>query len=236
VILKLNVVYYSVKVWNLRMRLLCLSLLLLLTPMSYASTVKLNYSVFFGYMKTLYKLDYDYVTTAFYLVDRDLHRPCIINNAQIQVDEVREPILFQTNGRLLPFYSDKHRQDGGMLIIDIKDNKTVSRCDLQVTVMAKERELAQLTPTTLTAINDQLEGVIRKNAGMIGKYFLPPFQGMRLHLRTPLTDKQQAALSSITWTQDKQQILLTSKDVDKIQQLNELNIVITRITPWLSTN
>ena len=218
------------------MRLLFLSVLLLLSSMSYASTVKLNYSVFFDYMKTLYKLDYDYVTTAFYLIDREQHKACIINNAQIQVDDLREPILFQTNGRLLPFYSDKHRQDGGVLVIDINDNKTVSSCDLQVTVMAKERELAHLTPAKLSRISEQLEGVIKKNAGMIGKYFLPPFMGVRLHLGKPLTEQQYTALASMTFSQDRQQILLASASVEKIQQLNELNINITRITPWLSTN
>ena len=215
------------------MRLLLVITLLLLSPFSQASTVKLNYSLFFDYMKTMYKLDYEYVTTAFYLVDHLDKSQCTIKNAQIQVDENFEPILFQSTGRLLPFYSDQHRKDGGMLVIDIDDNKTVSSCDLQVTVMAKEKELDDLTPTKLTVISEQLAGVLKKNAGMIGKYFLPTFSGVRLQLAQPLNAEQAAALSKITMTDDKQ-LLLNNNDFEEITKINELDISIVRITPWLT--
>ena len=215
------------------MRLLLVITLLLLSPFSQASTVKLSYSVFFDYMKTMYKLDYEYVTTAFYLIDHNGNTQCTIKNVQIQVDENFEPILFQSTGRLLPFYSDQHRKDGGMLIIDIDDNKTVSSCDLQVTVMAKEKELDDLTPTKLTVISEQLAGVLKKNAGMIGKYFLPTFSGVRLQLAQALNAEQAAALSKITMTDDKQ-LLLNNNDFEKITKINELDISIVRITPWLT--
>ncbi|MFT7373414.1 MAG: hypothetical protein ACI9T9_002114, partial [Oleiphilaceae bacterium] len=55
---------------------LFLVLLLTMTTTSsvLASPLKLNYSLFFGYIKTIYKLDYEYVTTAFYLQDKDSGR------------------------------------------------------------------------------------------------------------------------------------------------------------------
>ena len=215
------------------MRLALVITLLLLSPFSQASTVKLNYSLFFDYMKTMYKLDYEYVTTAFYLVDHLDKTQCTINNAQIQVEDNIEPILFQSTGRLLPFYSDQHRKDGGVLVIDIDDNKAVSSCDLQVTVMAKEKELDDLTPTKLTVISEQLEGVLKKNAGMIGKYFLPTFSGVRLQLAQPLNDKQLAALSKARVI-DNEQLLLNNGDFEEITKINELDISIVRITPWLT--
>ncbi|MFT7053025.1 MAG: hypothetical protein ACJAU1_000576, partial [Psychromonas sp.] len=70
-----------------------LVLLLTMTTNSVLATpLKLNYSLFFGYMKTIYKLDYEYVTTAFYLQDKDSQQACLIKNAQIVVDQKREPI------------------------------------------------------------------------------------------------------------------------------------------------
>ena len=126
------------------MRLLFVVTLMLFASFSQASTIKLNYSVFFSYMKIMYKLDYPYVTTAFYLVDSDNQSLCHINNAEIVVEDVNEPILFQPEGRLLPFYSDQHRQDGAVLVVDLDDGKTLSSCNLQITVMAKERELSNL--------------------------------------------------------------------------------------------
>ena len=235
VVLKLSLNQHGINYSeNAIMRSLLVIALLLLSPFSQASTVKLNYSVFFGYMKTMYKLDSEYVTTAFYLVDHLDKSQCTINNAQIQVDDHLEPILFESNGRLLPFYSDQHRKDGGVLVIDIDDNKTLSSCDLQITVMAKEKELDQLTPTKLTAINEQLTGVLKKNAGMIGKYFLPSFSGLRLQLADPLTKEQAAALSKLTMASDKQ-LLLNNNDFEEITKINELDINIVRITPWLQT-
>ena len=215
------------------MRLLLVITLLLLSSFSQASTVKLNYSLFFDYMKTMYKLDYEYVTTAFYLIDHHNKKQCTINSAHIQVENNIEPILFQSTGRLLPFYSDEHRKDGGVLVIDIDDNKTISSCDLQVTVMAKERELDELTQTKVTVISEQLEGVLKKNAGMIGKYFLPTFSGVRLQLAQPLSAEQAAKLSKVTMANEKQ-LLLNNNDFEKITKINELGISIVRITPWLT--
>jgi len=214
------------------MRLVLVITLLLLSSFSQASIVKLNYSLFFDYMKTMYKLDYEYVTTAFYLIDHIDKSQCTIKNAQMQVENNIEPILFQSTGRLLPFYSDQHRKDGGVLVIDIDDNKTVSSCDLQVTVMAKEKELDELTPMKLAAISEQLAGVLKKNAGMIGKYFLPTFSGVRLQLAQPLNEVQLAALSKAIIID--QQLLLNNDDFEEITKINELNISVVRITPWLT--
>ena len=221
------------------MRRLVLAILLSsLTSLSQASTIKLNYSVFFSYMKTMYKLDYPYVTTAFYLIDRESKALCKIANAEMVVENVREPILFESAGRLLPFYSDKHRKDGGMLEVDIDDNKTLSSCDLQITVMAKESELFNLNEQKLAAINEQLEGVIKKNAGMIGKHFLPTFAGLRLQFLDPIAASMNTSLSSDVESRDVKfaangDLLLSKDDFSKIKEINELKLSVVRITPWM---
>ena len=216
------------------MRILLVISLLFASTLSQASTIKLNYSVLFGYMKTMAKLDYQYVTTAFYLRDRNDKSLCMINNAQIQVDDNVEPILFESAGRLLPFFSDQHRKDGGVLVIDIDDGKMTSSCDLQVTVMVKERELNHLSVTKLTTISEQLEGVLKKNAGMIGKYFLPDFSGLRLILSSALTKQQLVGLGGAVTISQGNELMLNNDSFDAINKINELNITILRITPWLA--
>ena len=218
------------------MRLIFVVTLMLFASFSQASTIKLNYSVFFSYMKTMYKLDYPYVTTAFYLVDSDNQRLCHINNAEIVVEEVNEPILFQPEGRLLPFYSDQHRQDGAVLVVDLDDGKTLSSCNLQITVMAKERELANLNEQKLDAIAEQLEGVLKKNAGMIGKYFLPEFAGVRLTPTSPLTESQLKALGDQVSMASNGDLLLKKDAFNIINKINELNLLLKRITPWMVNN
>jgi hypothetical protein len=209
---------------------------MLFASFSQASTIKLNYSVFFSYMKIMYKLDYPYVTTAFYLVDSDNQSLCHINNAEIVVEEVNEPILFQPEGRLLPFYSDQHRQDGAVLVVDLDDGKTLSSCNLQITVMAKERELSNLNEQKLVAIAEQLEGVLNKNAGMIGKYFLPEFAGVRLTPTAPLTESQLKALGDQVSMASNGDLLLKKDAFNIINKINELNLLLKRITPWMLNN
>ena len=218
------------------MRLLLVVSLMLFSSFSQASTIKLNYSVFFSYMKTMYKLDYPYVTTAFYLVDSENQSLCHINNAEIVVEEVNEPILFQPEGRLLPFYSDQHRQDGAVLVVDLDDGKTLSSCNLQITVMAKERELSNLNEQKLMVISEQLEGVLKKNAGMIGKYFLPEFAGVRLTLTSPLTVPQLNTLGNQISIASNGDLLLKKDSFNIINKINELNLLLKRITPWMLNN
>ena len=107
-----------------------------------ASTLQLNYSLFFGYMKTMYKLDYQHVTTDFYLVEQDSGEQCLIDQAEIVVDQKREPIDFETQGKLMPFYSDEHRKDAAMIEVKTVDDVA---CALQVTLIAKESELTKLS-------------------------------------------------------------------------------------------
>jgi hypothetical protein len=221
---------------KIKVRVLLIAILIVLSPWSQASTVKLNYDVFFSYMKTMYKLDYPYVTTAFYLVNKDTHQLCQINNAQIQVDDILQPILFMPEGQLLPFYSDQHRQDGAVLVVDINDNKQVSDCHLQITVMGKASELTRLDQQKLTEMSEQLQGVLVKNAGMIGRYFLPEYAGVRIQLNQPLTENQMHALDDQVTLASNGDLLLKSDSFAIINKMNELDLKLIRITPWMLNN
>ncbi|HEY7866288.1 MAG TPA: DUF2987 domain-containing protein [Psychromonas sp.] len=199
-----------------------------------ASPLKLNYSLFFGYMKTIYKLDYDYVTTAFYLQDKDSRQPCLIKDAQIVVDQKREPITFTAQGQLLPFYSDQHRKDGAMIEVELLAGQENYQCDLQVTIMAKASELAQLSVFKLALISAQLEGMLRKNAGMIGKYFLPEFSGVRLQLSEKLSEQQLSVLPEQVRFAQNGDLLISNSILDSGLTENYLQLKIARITPWLT--
>lgn len=218
------------------MRLFFIIILMLLAPFSQASTISLNYSVFFSYMKTMYKLDYPYVMTAFYLIDSENNQQCQIKNAQIQVESVLEPILFIPEGQLLPFYSDQHRQDGAVIVVELDDQKLVSSCNLQITVMAKASELFMLDEQKLTAISEQLEGVLNKNAGMIGKYFLPEYAGVRLQLKHAISDTQLSALGDEVSVASNGDLLLKKNSFAAINKIVELDLKLTRITPWMLNN
>ncbi|MEI6897911.1 MAG: DUF2987 domain-containing protein [Psychromonas sp.] len=210
------------------MRFTFLLLSLLISQNTFASTLKLDYSLFFGYMKTMYKLDYPDVTTAFYLVDPTTGNNCTIESAEIVVDNVREKIDFQAQGRLLPFYSNDHRKDGATLQVK---TSTVQSCALQVTIMVKESHLTSLNVEKLTTISAQLEGLLRKNAGMIGKYFLPTFQGLRFKLASPMAPTEQ--LDPNYQLANNGDLLITNEVLQGTKPSTLLPYKVLRITPWI---
>lgn len=210
------------------MRIWVLLFALLISTHSVANTLKLNYSLFFGYMKTMYQLDYQDVTTAFYLVDASTGGPCVIQQAEMVVDNKREVIDFQRQGRLLPFYSDQHRKDGAM--IEVKTRAT-QPCALQVSPMAKARYLAAPQFKKLTEISTQLEGVLHKNAGMIGKYFLPTYQGLRFKLSVPLAPDMP--LIAGYKRANNGDLLITNRALQGSKPQARLPYKLIAITPWL---
>jgi len=216
------------------MRLGFFLVLLLTTSSVLATPLKLNYSLFFGYMKTNYKLDYEYVTTAFYLRDKDSGQACLIKNAQIVVDQKREPITFTEQGQLLPFYSDQHRKDGAMIEVELLAGQEGYQCDLQVTIMAKAAESVQLSDPKLALISAQLEGILKKNAGMIGKYFLPEFSGIRLQLSEKLSEQQLSVLPEQVRFASNGDLLISNALLNAGLTDSDLVLEIDRITPWIT--
>lgn len=216
------------------LRFIVLVSCLLLASISQASTVKLNYGVLYGHMKTMAKLNYDLVTTAFYLMDTQSKQLCLIQDAQISVDKSSEPILFAEQGRLYPFYADQYRKDGAVINVQLDDNKAKSSCALQVVIMAKESQLASLNEDKLQAINTQLQGVVKKNAGMVGKHFLPEFAGLRIHFVNSVSAQQLQALNKLVTETKAHSVLVTPQQFAVINKINDLNLNVSRITPWLS--
>jgi len=210
------------------MRISLLLLALFISQPSYATTLRLNYSLFFGYMKTIYKLDYPDVTSAFYLLDSSTGEHCTIKSAEIVVDNKREKIDFQAQGRLLPFYSDEHRKDGAMIEVE---TVVAENCALQVTPMVKESHLEMLNFATLASMSTQLEGVLQKNAGMIGKYFLPTYQGLRFKLVEPIAP--QTELAAGYQRANNGDLLITNAVLQSGAADKSLPYEVQRITPWL---
>ncbi len=211
------------------MRILILVLSVLISQNVMASPLKLNYSLFFGYMKTMYKLDYQYVATSFYLVEPSTGKQCFIKQAEIVVDDKREPVEFEKQGKLMPFYSDQHRKDGAMIEVQTVNNEA---CALQVTLMAKESELSALPFEKLVNISIELEGVLRKNAGMVGKYFLPEFSGLRFKLVTPLS--ADVVLPNGYQLASNGDVLVGNKILSTTDLSKEFPFAVARITPWIA--
>jgi len=210
------------------MRIFILILSVLFSQHVIASTLKLNYSLFFGYMKTMYKLDYQHVTTGFYLVEQSSGNKCLIEKAEIVVDDKREKIEFENQGRLMPFYSDQHRKDGAMIEVQTVNNQV---CALQVTLMAKGEELSLLPFKKLALISTQLEGVLRKNAGMVGKYFLPTFSGLRFRLANPL-DANFVLPSGYSFANNGD-LLVNNETLITTSPSKLFPLEVSRITPWI---
>ncbi|WP_372881983.1 DUF2987 domain-containing protein [Psychromonas sp.] len=216
------------------MRLGFFWVLLLTVNSAFGASLKLDYSLFFGYMKTLYKLEYEHVTTAFYLRDKQTGNACLINNAYLLVDRQRDPIQIAEQGRLLPFYSDQHRKDGATIEVELLAGQENYQCDLQVTIMAKQSELGQLSYSKLALISTQLEGVLKKNAGMVGKYFLPDFSGVRVQLAEPLSELQLSMLPEQVSFAENGDLLIANAVLHAQQADKNLALSVSRITPWLS--
>lgn len=203
--------------------------LLFISSSLLAAPLQLNYSLFFGYMKTLYKLELDHVTTAFYLRDKNSGLPCLIKQATVVVDEKYDPIKFAQEGRLLPFFSDQHRKDGAFIEVELLKPQ---QCSLQVTLMAKESELENVSTQGLLLISAELESLLKKNAGMIGQYFLPEFKGVRLQLNEALSMQQIRALDKQIKTANNGDLLVSREWL--IETNNKvLPYQLKRITPWL---
>lgn len=202
--------------------------LLFICSSSLATPLQLNYSLFFGYMKTLYKLESEHVTTAFYLLDQNNGSPCLIKQANIVVDEKQEPIKFALEGRLLPFFSDQHRKDGAVIEVELLQPQ---QCSLQVTLMAKEIELNNLTVARLLLISRELESLLKKNAGMIGKYFLPEFKGVRLQLNESLSSQQSRVLDKQIKIASNGDLLVSREWLEADNKVPSYQL--KRITPWL---
>ncbi|MEH6454566.1 MAG: DUF2987 domain-containing protein, partial [Psychromonas sp.] len=191
-------------------------------------------STLFGYMKTMYKLDLAHVTTAFYLVDKNTGDACLIKNADMVVDNKREPVKIGLNARLLPFYSDQHRKDGAKIEVELQSEQASYQCDLQIMAMAKESELKLLSYAKLALISEELEAVLKKNAGMVGKYFLPSFTGVRVTLKQPLSEVQRSALPTSVRISEKGELLIPNTLLVNAPENQRLDLAVTRITPWLT--
>ena len=216
------------------MRLGFFLVLLLTVNSAFSAPLKLDYSLFFGYMKTLYKLDYEHVTIAFYLRDKQSQNACLIKDAYLVVDQKRDPIKVGIQGRLLPFISQQHRKDGADIEVELLPGQENYKCDLQVTIMAKETELAQLSYSRLALISAELEGILKKNAGMIGKYFLPPFSGVRLQLTKPLSESQLSSLPQQFRVGEDGDLLISNAFLKTAIAEQNLALSVARITPWIT--
>lgn len=215
------------------MRALFLLVMIFTLNNAFATPLKLNYSLFFGYMKTTLQLHHQYVTTAFYLRDIKHGHDCKIEKAYMAVDNRHKDIHFTESGQLLPFFSDQWRKDGAMIEVILKEKE--EQCALVVMIKTKKNAINDLDNATLKVIRSQLKSTYQKNAGMIGQYFVPEFLGVRLQLNSPINKQQIKRLGPEIQIAKDGSLLLTNKYIAQIVASKKLDIDVRDIMPWIGS-
>ncbi|AGH80820.1 hypothetical protein PCNPT3_04390 [Psychromonas sp. CNPT3] len=213
------------------MRALVILVMIFSVSNAFAAPLKLNYSLFFGYMKTTFKLDHKFVSTVFYLRDVEHATNCQIQKAEMVVDNKHKAIGFTQDGQLMPFFSDQWRKDGAMIEVTLKE---AQQCALVVQTMAKTEALQDLDYARLKDIRSQLESTYKKNAGMIGKYFVPEFLGVRLQLGSVLSASERQRLSAQMQLAEDGALLMSNASIEIVDATTPINLNIVGILPWIA--
>ncbi|MCO5343319.1 DUF2987 domain-containing protein [Aeromonas veronii] len=161
----------------------CQSLLatLLLPGLALAEPVlDLQYSTFYSQMKTFAKGEFGHARLGFYLTDPQNGQRCGLTFARVATDskEVAGEVTIDSELRL-PFDEDLNL-DKGIVTVGLKEEHAT--CDMTVQVMADAPNGPELPVAELAARQQQMQSLLDKMAGMVGKHFLPKMEGVRITL------------------------------------------------------
>ncbi|WP_204381921.1 DUF2987 domain-containing protein [Aeromonas veronii] len=214
----------------------CQSLLatLLLPGLALAEPVlDLQYSTFYSQMKTFAKGEFGHARLGFYLTDPQNGQRCGLTFARVATDskEVAGEVTVDSELRL-PFDEDLNL-DKGIVTVGLKEEHAT--CDMTVQVMADAPNGPELPLAELAARQQQMQSLLDKMAGMVGKHFLPKMEGVRITLvqqsgTAYLIDgaRQEALL----WQEGH---LLLSNEQLAAFAAGQLRLQgdVLRLTPWL---
>lgn len=208
------------------------SLLLPVVAMA-APTLDLQYSTFYSQMKTFAKGEFGHARLGFYLTDPQNGQLCGLVSAQVSTQDKQVAAEVTVDSELrLPFDNDLNL-DKGTVVVTLKEPH--KSCDLAVQVMADVPVGPALPLAELAARQQQMQLLLEKMAGMVGKHFLPKMEGVRIALVEPsgtayLNDgtRQEA----LPWQHG--QLLLSNEQLTGFAagQLIVQGEVL-RLTPWL---
>ncbi|WP_279462715.1 DUF2987 domain-containing protein [Aeromonas veronii] len=154
---------------------------LLLPGLALAEPVlDLQYSTFYSQMKTFAKGEFGHARLGFYLTDPQNGQRCDLTFARVATDskEVAGEVTVDSELRL-PFDEDLNL-DKGIVTVGLKEEHAT--CDMTVQVMADAPKGPELPLAELAARQQQMQSLLDKMAGMVGKHFLPKMEGVRITL------------------------------------------------------
>ncbi|QPR55755.1 DUF2987 domain-containing protein [Aeromonas allosaccharophila] len=207
---------------------------LLLPGLALAEPVlDLQYSTFYSQMKTFAKGEFGHARLGFYLTDPQNGQRCGLTFARVATDskEVAGEVTVDSELRL-PFDEDLNL-DKGIVTVGLKEEHAT--CDMTVQVMADAPKGPELPLAELAARQQQMQSLLDKMAGMVGKHFLPKMEGVRITLvqqsgTAYLIDG--ARQEALPW--EKGHLLLSNEQLAAFAagQLR-LQGDVLRLTPWL---
>ncbi|HHQ4689824.1 TPA: DUF2987 domain-containing protein [Aeromonas veronii] len=207
---------------------------LLLPGLALAEPVlDLQYSTFYSQMKTFAKGEFGHARLGFYLTDPQNGQRCGLTFARVATDskEVAGEVTVDSELRL-PFDEDLNL-DKGIVTVGLKEEHAT--CDMTVQVMADAPQGPELPLAELAARQQQMQSLLDKMAGMVGKHFLPKMEGVRITLvqqsgTAYLIDG--ARQEALPWQEGH---LLLSNEQLAAFAAGQLRLQgdVLRLTPWL---
>ena len=207
---------------------------LLLPGLALAEPVlDLQYSTFYSQMKTFAKGEFGHARLGFYLTDPQNGQRCGLTFARVATDskEVAGEVTVDSELRL-PFDEDLNL-DKGIVTVGLKEEHAT--CDMTVQVMADAPNGPELPLAELAAHQQQMQSLLDKMAGMVGKHFLPKMEGVRITLvqqsgTAYLIDG--ARQEALPWQEGN---LLLSNEQLAAFAAGQLRLQgdVLRLTPWL---
>ncbi|MGN5006009.1 DUF2987 domain-containing protein [Aeromonas sp. 96A] len=193
----------------------------------------LQYSTFYSQMKTFAKGEFGHARLGFYLTDPQNGQRCGLTFARVATDskEVAGEVTVDSELRL-PFDEDLNL-DKGIVTVGLKEEHAT--CDMAVQVMADAPSGPELPLAELAARQQQMQSLLDKMAGMVGKHFLPKVEGVRITLvqqsgTAYLIDG--ARQEALPWQEGH---LLLSNEQLAAFAAGQLRLQgdVLRLTPWL---
>ncbi|MGN5111448.1 DUF2987 domain-containing protein [Aeromonas jandaei] len=214
-------------------RTLLASLLLPTLAMAGQPVLELQYGAFYSQMKTFTKGEFGHARLGFYLTDPQNGKRCALDSARVstQDKDVKGEVTIDSELRL-PFDEDLNL-DKAVVAVTLKEPHET--CDMTVQVMADAPAVPDMPLAELAKRQKQMQQLLDKMAGMVGKYFLPKMEGIRIALVEPqgtayLVDG--ARQEPVTWQHG--QLLLSNAQLSAFAAGTlRLQGEVLRLTPWL---
>lgn len=208
---------------------------LLLAPMlgQAAPSLELAYGTFYSQMKTFAKGEFGHARLGFYLTSQQNDQRCLLTSARVSTPDRDVPAEVTVDSELRLPYDDDLNLDKATVVVGLSEPHVA--CDMSVQVMADAPATPEMPLAEITLRQQQMQQLLDKMAGMVGKYFLPKMEGVRLSLVAPSGTAylvEGARQEAVSWQEG--QLLLSNAQLaafagGKLQLQGE----VLRLTPWL---